>query len=249
MAVDGQSIAATLVAPSTMVPGVLLVHGWDGSQAQYIARAHEIAALGCICMTIDLRGHADLAAFREAVTPEQNLQDVLAAYDTLVGHPAVDPEAMAIVGSSYGGYLAALATAKRPVRWLALRAPALYRDSHWRVPKFGLDRSDLVTYRSSLVTPATNRALAACEEFHGDALIVESEHDNMVPHAVIESYRAAFSQVRSITYRTLAGADHALSQEESRQAYGLLLVSWMTEMVLGARAASGRVRPVPRSPA
>ena len=136
-----------------------------------------------------------------------------------------------------------------PVRWLALRPPALYRDAHWRVPKFGLDRADLVSYRSSLVAASGNRALAACEAFKGDALIVESEHDSMVPHTVIESYRAAFGHVRSITYRVLSGADHALSSEQSRHDYGQLLVTWMTEMLLGARAATGRVRPMPKNPA
>ena len=45
IAVDGKHIAGTLVGPDTMVPGVLLVHGWDGSQDQYIARAHEIASM------------------------------------------------------------------------------------------------------------------------------------------------------------------------------------------------------------
>jgi hypothetical protein len=34
-----------------------------------------------------------------------------------------------------------------------------------------------------------------------------------------------------------------------RQAYGLQLVNWMTEMLLGAKAASATVRPVPRAPA
>ena len=96
-----------------MVPGVLLVHGWDGSQEQYIARAHEIAALGCVCLTFDLRGHARHASLRQEVTREDNLRDVLAAYDTLISHPTVDPGAIAIVGSSYGGYLAALVSAAR----------------------------------------------------------------------------------------------------------------------------------------
>src|ERR1044072_7670469 len=131
IAVDGKHIAGTLVGPDTMVPGVLLVHGWDGSQDQYIARAHEIASLGCICLTFDLRGHVRHQAQRETVTREENLHDVLAAYDMLVGHPSVDPSAVAIVGSSYGGYLAALATSLRPVRWLGLRVPALYRDEDW----------------------------------------------------------------------------------------------------------------------
>jgi len=243
--VDGQRIAGTLVAPSAMVPGVLLVHGWDGSQAQYIARAHELAALGCICLTFDLRGHARHASLRQAVTREDNLLDVLAAYDVLVGHPAVDPQAIAIVGSSYGGYLAALVSALRPVRWLALRAPALYRDDDWDTPKGLLDRVDLATYRSAVIAPGDNRALRACEAFRGDALIVESEHDEVVPPPVAKSYLAAFRQLHSVTYRLIEGADHALSKQAWRKTYGALLTTWMAEMMHGA----GAVRATSDSPA
>jgi dienelactone hydrolase len=108
IAVDGQHIAATLVAPATLVPGVLFVHGWGGSQEQYLARAREIAALGCICLTFDLRGHAKTNSQQETVTREENLRDVIAAYDVLAGRPGVDKSAIAVVGSSYGGYLAAI---------------------------------------------------------------------------------------------------------------------------------------------
>ena len=45
------------------------------------------------------------------------------------------------------------------------------------------------------------------------------------------------------------GEFHALSTDEMRQAYGLQLVSWMTEMLLGAKAAAGSIRPVPHAPA
>ncbi len=135
------------------------------------------------------------------------------------------------------------------MRWLALRVPALYRDPQWEVPKGSLSRSDLAEYRRSVVAPPDNPALAACAGFRGDALIVESEHDKTVPHAVIESYLGAFKHVKSVTYRCISGADHALSSEQSRQAYGMLLVSWMTEMTLGARAVSGLLRPSPNSPA
>jgi uncharacterized protein len=242
--VDGQHIEGTLFAASTTVPGVLLVHGWDGSQEQYAKRANELAALGCVCLTFDLRGHARHAAQRMEVTREDNLRDVLAAYDALVSHPTVDPAAIAIVGSSYGGYLAALVSAMRPVRWLALRAPALYRDGEWDTPKGALSRSDLVAYRRSLVGPKDNRALAACAAFAGDVLIVESEHDQIVPHPVVENYLGAFKRVKSVTYRVLSGADHALSKQEWRQAYGALLVSWLTEMTLGAQATATMTKPV-----
>lgn len=244
--VDGVHIAGTLVAPSTVVPGVLLVHGWDGSQQQDIARAHELAALGCICLTFDLRGHVRHQAERDKVTREDNLRDLLAAYDVLVAHPAVEPQAIAVVGSSYGGYLASILTAMRPVRWLGLRVPALYEDADWNAPKNSLDRRRLDEYRRSRVHPRENRALAACAQFRGDVLLVESEHDVLVPHQTIENYLKAFMHAQSVTYRVIAGADHGLADAQWRQNYTSLLVRWMEEMVLNARA--GRTSPASTTP-
>uniref|UniRef100_UPI003555F957 alpha/beta hydrolase family protein n=1 Tax=Pseudomonas sp. F16(2018) TaxID=2093746 RepID=UPI003555F957 len=86
--------------------------------------------------------------------------------------------AIAIIGSSYGGYLATLLTRERPVRWLALRVPAMYWDDEWGSPKQALDRQRLNAYRQRPLGPADNRALAACAEFGGDVLLVESEQDD-----------------------------------------------------------------------
>ena len=82
-------------------------------------------------LTFDLRGHAQTQAQYESVSREDSMRDVLAAYDFLAAQHNVDSDAIAVVGSSYGGYLAALLTALRPVKWLALRVPALYKDSEW----------------------------------------------------------------------------------------------------------------------
>ena len=140
----------------------------------------------------------------------------------------------------------------RPVRWIALRVPALYKDEDWALPKRGLDRDELAAYRRSAVGAAENRALGACAAFEGDVLIVESERDDVVPHPVIANYMAAFERAHSVTYRVIAGADYGLSEEPWHQAYTSLLVRWAAEMVLGAReegAASGvhtRLQPSPR---
>jgi uncharacterized protein len=163
--VDGQRISGTLVNPATRMPGVLFVHGWGGSREQYVARAREIAALGCTCLTLDLRGHAETEAQQDIVTREDNLRDVLAAYDVLVSQPGIDRGAIAIVGSSYGGYLAAIASGMRPVRWLALRVPALYKDEDWALPKTELRKYGLEAFRQGRVRPDENRALAACAAF------------------------------------------------------------------------------------
>ena len=243
---EGRYIAGTLVSPSTLIPGVLFVHGWGGGQDQYIARAREIAALGCVCLTFDLSGHADTLPMQETVSRENNLADVLAAYDTLVRQRGVDPSSIAVVGSSYGGYLAAILTTRRPVRWLALRVPALYMDTGWELPKLQLHQDqDLGAYRRRFVPAADNRALRACKAYRGDVLLIESERDNVVPHAVINSYKEALMRPRSITYRIISDADHGLSDPASQRAYTALLVSWMAEMVQGARASNASQAQTP----
>lgn len=237
IAVDGERLTGTLLTPATYIPGVLFVHGWGGSQAQDLSRARAAAGLGCVSLTFDLRGAGGDAARGETVTREQNLRDLLAAYDFLAAMRGVDPAAIAVVGTSYGAYLATLLAAEREVRWLALHAPAIYPDDHWDHPKRSLNADPrLMEYRRSPIAPGDNRALRACAAFRGDVLLVESEHDDTVPRQLVANYKAAFGRAQSLTARLIKGADHALSSDEAQSAYGTLLTGWITEMVVGARA-------------
>jgi pimeloyl-ACP methyl ester carboxylesterase len=237
--VDGQHIAGTLLTPDSLTsttPGALFLHGWGGSQEQYLARAREVAALGYVCLTFDFRGHAKTQPQHETVSRGDNLRDALAAYDVLAGRRGVDPAAIAVVGSSYGGYLGAILTSLRSVRWLGLRAPALYKDADWDLPKQQLHHDpDLHAYRRRVVRPEDNRALCTCAGFRGDVLLVESEHDHVVPHPVLANYLAACVQVHSLTYRVIEGADHGLAEESWRHAYTAILVDWLREMMAGER--------------
>jgi uncharacterized protein len=245
--VEEEHILGTLISPGSLLPGVLFVHGWGGDQQQYLARAREVAALGFVCLTFDLRGHAQTRARHEAVSREHNMRDIVAAYDFLAAQRNVDPDSIAVVGSSYGGYLAALLTALRPVKWLALRVPALYRDTDWSAPKLRLDTTQgLVQFRQQPVRKDESRALRACGDFAGDVLIVESEHDSRIPHQVIVNYREACTSARSLTYRLIEGADHGLTNETWRAAYTLLLVNWFKEFVIDARK-SGATNSAPRA--
>lgn len=237
--VDDGQIDGTVFAPTAKMPGVLFVHGWGGSQEQFLARAQKIAAMGCVCLTFDLRGHAGTKPQHETVSREKNLNDVIAAYDVLASHHAVDPDHIAVIGSSYGGYLGAILTSLRPVKWLALRVPALYMDRDWKLPKRQLHKGQaLVAYRQHLIAADDNRALRACADFRGDVLVVESEFDHIIPRTVISSYLDACVHARSLTYRTIAGADHGLTEESMQQAYTTLLVNWLSEVVFAPRTGS-----------
>jgi uncharacterized protein len=241
---NGARLAATVLSPTRRLPGVLFVHGWNGSQRHDLIRAREVAGLGCVCLTFDLRGHEGTASEYETVDRGQNLHDLLVAYDTLAQRPDVDASSIAVVGISYGGYLAALLTARRRVRWLALRSAALYPDEGWELPKRALHaRFDLRDYRARRIAPEDNHALEACAQFQGDALVVAAGRDEIVPRPVTVSYVTAFARgAQSVTLRTIAEADHALSDRGCQQVYTRHLVAWLTEMIVGARQEQAEAR-------
>ena len=97
--IDDEQMSGTFLSPKSKVPGVLFVHGWGGSQERDLERAKGIAGLGCVCLTFDLRGHAGNGIPLNRVTREDNLRDLLAAYDRLLAHPAIDTSAVAVVGT------------------------------------------------------------------------------------------------------------------------------------------------------
>ena len=232
--VNGQRMEGTLVRPHACggeAPGVLFLHGWGGNQDYYIDEARALAKLGCVCLTFNLRGHAETEQLHNTVTREDNMRDVMAAYDVLAQQPGIDKSFIGVVGSSYGAYLAALLIYMRSIRFLALQAPALYKDDDWELPKRKLHVDpNFAAYRRLALRAEENRALGACAQFLGDALVVESEHDEIIPHPAVANYIAALANAHSLTYRVIEGADHALSRPEWESEYTELLVNWMTEI-------------------
>ena len=90
------SAASETVAPATAIPGMLFVQGWGSGQDVYLPRARQIAALGCVGLTFEPRGVARGDPRHGAVSREDNLRDLVAAYDLLAGRPGV---ASVIVGA------------------------------------------------------------------------------------------------------------------------------------------------------
>jgi len=234
--VAGQKVSGTLLQPEAPVPGFLFVHGWGGDQDEDLGQAEELARLGCICFTFDLRGHAGSDADKDEVTRQNSLDDVLAAYDYLASQPMIDPAAIGVIGTSYGGYLSTLLTSERPIRWLALRVPALYPDTGWDTPKAKLDKDAVRAYRKQPQTAENDRALAACAAFEGDVLLVESERDEQIPREAMISFQAAFRRASSLSHRIIPGATHAMRDPRHQRVYTNMLLRWTEEMVRASRS-------------
>lgn len=229
--VAGDSVAAWFCTPSGASGGIVFVHGWEGCKEQHADGIRQAVASGFACLAFDMRGHQGTDELHDEVNRPDNLQDLLKMYDWLVDQ-GMDSSRIGLVGVSYGAYLAAIATELRAVRWLALRSPALYPDRDWHLPKEELEGAvDLRKFRERTHAPDRSEALLACAKFDGDALIVESGCDEVIPHAVIQSYVQAFGQARSVACKTIEGADHGLSEPEHRAAFATLLSEWFSTVV------------------
>jgi hypothetical protein len=232
---DGQTLLGKLLPPEGAgpFPGALFVHGWGATQRHDLAKARRLTRLGFACLTFNLRGHARTRDQVETVSRAHNFRDALAAYDLLAADEVVDAARIAIAGVSYGGYLGTLLTLERPVRWLALQSPAIYKDRDFDRPKRELNLDgELPQYRRMRLAPEDNRVLAAAARFTGDVLLVEAERDTVIPAPVAANYLDAFRRsAASLTHRIIAGADHGLSEDRWRRQHGVLLARWFAERI------------------
>jgi dipeptidyl aminopeptidase/acylaminoacyl peptidase len=211
------------------LPAVLIIHGWGSSVVpSYLERAKAISRKGFVCLVVALRGHAGSSGTIAHVTRNEHLADACAAYDFLLNQKGVDRSRIGVFGTSYGGYLAMLLSSKRNVAWLALRAPALYRDEGFRFST-QLAIENLRDYRREYMHFSRNRALKALHAFDGDVLIVAGERDEDVPLQTIENVEAACSDKRRVTLRTIPRADHVLSKKSHRLAANRIITNWVAD--------------------
>ena len=227
----GHSIEGSLCLPASKQkhhPGVLFLHGWGGSRDRHYRGATLLARQGFVCLTVDLRGHGKTRELVQTVSASNNLADAIAAYDFLVSRQAIEYGHIGVAGFSYGGFLAILLSQHRTLQWLALRAPALYRDDDISTPKSCIDRKKLALFRRKKLTPEDSIALAACSRFKGDVLVLESENDSVVPHQQVQNFVDSFKEARSLTHVRISDADHSLSEERWKEFALDTLVHWFT---------------------
>jgi pimeloyl-ACP methyl ester carboxylesterase len=199
-------------------PAILFVHGQGSSQIGYLPRAKALTEqLGVTCLTFDLTGHGESPTLAN-VTARDHLNDCKVAFDALASHPGVDEHRIGVCGASYGGYLAALLSGQRVIARLLLRAPGLYADVAIDTP---LDRRG-----TSSSDAAAAELFASLARSRADVLIVESEHDELIPHSVIEAYLRECPRAQ---HEILRGARHGLS-ETDEVAFIRILGEWFSAL-------------------
>lgn len=209
-------------------PAALLIHGWQSGQNRMFETAEILSGLGITCLTIDLRGHGKTPGDLNTLSRKDFLADVIAGYDFLVHREDVDSARIGVVGSSFGGYFAALLASKRKLAWMVLRVPADFVDDGFDKAK----RADASAI-APLITASTpwkaTRALRSIHEFAGNVLLVESGNDDIIPSETIANFRNAVSDPADLTYILMEGAPHSLTRApEYKKQFNEIVQKWVS---------------------
>ncbi len=229
----GQEIDATLFPlqkTGELRPAFVFFHGWTSRKDRHLIRAEKLASLGVTTLVISFRGHGESEGEFGKLSRKDHLQDALVSYDYLASLPGVDSKRIGVFGSSYGGYIASVLSGERPLAYLALWDPALYKDQDYSTPTALLVDQNPDVFKQSNLSPQENRALRAILDFQGDLLIIRSGKADVVPLGTINNYLQTANKDR-LTSVVIEGADHTMSDAKHNQEVVQTLYNWFKEKI------------------
>jgi fermentation-respiration switch protein FrsA (DUF1100 family) len=109
----GLRLAATLRVPQDIGrgerhPAFLVLHGFGSSRksSNVLAPSRILNELSYVTLAFDMRGCGDSEGEHGCVICQEQVEDTRNALTFLAQHPCVDPQRIALIGSSFGGAVA-----------------------------------------------------------------------------------------------------------------------------------------------
>lgn len=113
---DNLKLSAWLILPDKPLaknPAILFVHGIGGNRLQFIEEAQWLTQQGYAVLLFDLRNHGSSEGTLTTMGLHE-VNDVKAAFATLIAQPEIDVNNITLYGHSMGGVTAILAMAELP---------------------------------------------------------------------------------------------------------------------------------------
>lgn len=186
--------------------GVVFCYGFGGlKEGTPVGLSTHLAQAGYTVLSFDYRGFGGSEGQRALLNPAEQVEDAVSALEKLASLPGVDPEQLAIYGTSFGGGVAAIA-AYRSIRpkALAMSVPVV-SGSDWlksigRWWEFGqlMDRS-----RAALAHKVVTGEIALGERL--DIMLPDPQslvrYADKVPMAIETAYHVYYHEPIDIAHR------------------------------------------------
>ncbi|MCC5781190.1 S9 family peptidase [Nitratireductor sp. B36] len=211
---DGLKLPAFLTLPKNRppekLPAVVMIHGGPASHYRYgfDADVQMLANRGYAVLQVNFRGSTGYGkAFRAAGYGEAGRamqDDIVDAAKWLVENGTADPNRMAVMGGSYGGYSAALAMTRDPGLFKAAIVESAVLDLRYQMQNnpfsWALGRDELERYfgnpddEAELEEMWRRSPLTQASRTEGAILLMAGKRDTVVGFEQSEAFERALKQ-------------------------------------------------------
>jgi len=226
---SGYSLAADWYENNNSDKVILALFGFSSSKAR---NSELLLALGeksgMNILAIDLSGHGDSPLILDETRPGQHVLEVIEVFDWF---KAQHPQAkITVLGTSYGGYLAAYLTRYRNFDKLVLRTPAIYAPSDLYSLQPLIDRGYTSNvYRKDKEMVADHPLFKQASIFSGPTLLVVHEMDEDVPLETTDVYKDMFSAEVYVAPGFKHSMRDASNPPEEVQPYQNAVANWLIQ--------------------
>lgn len=216
---------------NTKTNGILLVLvGYSSTKARNADFIVEISErTGMSSLVLELSGHGDSPFELDDTKPAQHLLEVTAAFDWLLN--TYSGAKISVMGTSYGGYMAAWLTRFRNFDKLVLRTPALYKSEDFYSPHRLIHKSDeLVAYRKNEELIRDNALFLQKPMFDGRTLLVIHGDDEAVPIETSNVYQERFAAETYFAKDFVHGFRDPRNPQEGIEPYKAVIADWLQKV-------------------
>lgn len=194
------------------------------SNHDFVARVVEMT--GASALVVDLSGHGESPFDLDDTTPAQHVLEAVGAFDWVKqNYPESE---VYIMGTSYGGYLAAYLTRFRETKKLILRTPAIYEPSMFYTAHRNIEKLLVREYRKDYELLRQHPIFLQPSLGNPSTLLVVHGNDGSVPAQTTDVYSEAFNA----TNYEARGFAHAFRDPSNPQElvdeYYSTIANWIT---------------------
>ncbi len=208
---------------------LLVLPGFTSSKANYKELVSAIVGkTGTSALVIDYSGHGESPFDIQDITISENFSEVVRAYDWLKEHHP--GKTIDVMGTSYGGFFAAMLAGVRDIRKLILRVPANYDPKDLYTPWRRLDREQIRNeYRADPANFENHPVLAEAAHFKGEAYVLTHELDEACPKSSTDPYIEAFKAVHWEVKGFVHGLGKSKFTEQQLEEYQNKIAEWLKQ--------------------
>ena len=207
---------------------LLVLPGFTSSKANYEELVSAIfSKTGTSALVIDYSGHGESPFDIQDITISENFSEVVRAYDWIKEHHP--GKTIDVIGTSYGGFFAAMLAGVREIRKLILRVPANYDPKDLYTPWRRLDREQIRNeYRADPKNFENHPVLAEGLRFKGEAYVLTHELDEACPKSSTDPYIKAFKAENWEAKGFVHGFGKSKITEKQLEEYQNKIAEWLS---------------------